>query len=104
MNPKLRQICRCELCTIPRDMHIYLNRYRIRLVTNLQQKYVGSHTRKFLFSSASAANYKHKVFTYGECLNATIKYFAHYITCIPVNPKYMIHIKYDLGFFDERPE
>ena len=33
MTPKLRQICRCELCIIPKDIHIDLNIFRTILVT-----------------------------------------------------------------------
>ena len=62
MTPKLRQIFRCELCIIIKDMHIGLNIFRTILVTDLQQKSVGRHTHKSLFSSTSAAHYKDKVF------------------------------------------
>ena len=36
MTPKLRQICGCELCIIPKDMQIYLNIFRTIIVTDLQ--------------------------------------------------------------------
>ena len=54
MTPKLCQICICEICIIPNDMHIYLNISRTRLVIYLQQKYVVIHTRNSLFSTTSS--------------------------------------------------
>ena len=34
-TPKLSHICGCEICIIPKDMQIYLNRFITRLVTYL---------------------------------------------------------------------
>ena len=79
-------------------MQIDLNISRTRLVTDLQHMSVGRHTRNSLFSTTSYARYKHIMFLDGECLHAYIKYAAHYITCLPIKPKNMIHIKCDLGF------
>ena len=73
MTPKLHQICGCEICIIPKYMQIGLNILRTILVTNILHNYVGRHTCNSLFSYKSAANYKDKVFPYGECLHATIK-------------------------------
>ena len=101
MTPKLHQICRCDICIIPKDMNIDLNISRTRLVTYLQQKSVGIHIRNILFITASAAHYKDKVFPDGEFLHATIKYAAHCITCVHIKPNNMIHIRCDLGFCDE---
>ena len=101
MTTILRQICEYELCIITKDMNIDLNRLRTRLVTYLQQKSVGRNTHKFLSSNTSAAHYKDKVFQYGECLYATIKYAARYIACNNIKPKNMIYIKCGLGFCDE---
>ena len=36
MAPKLRQIFGCELCIIPKDIQIDINRFITTLVTNLQ--------------------------------------------------------------------
>ena len=66
MDSKLCQICRCELCIIPKDMEIYLNIFRTILVTDLQHKYVGRHTHNRLFSTKLCAHYKDKVFSYGD--------------------------------------
>ena len=74
MTPKLCQICGCELCINPKDIRIYLNRFQPRLVTYLQQKYVGRHKRNSLFFTTSDAHYKYKVFLDGECSYVTIKY------------------------------
>ena len=98
MTPKLRQICRCELCIILKDMHIDLNRFITGLVIYLEQKSVGRHTRNSLFSTTSDAHYKDKVLTYGEILHATIKDAAQCINCIPIKPKNTIHIKCDYFF------
>ena len=49
MTPKLRQICGCELCIISKYTQIYLNRFRIILITDLQHNYVGIHTINILF-------------------------------------------------------
>ena len=45
MITKLRHICGWELCIIPKDMQIYLNRYRIILVPDLQQESIVRNTR-----------------------------------------------------------
>ena len=99
MNPKLCQIYGCEICTVPKDMQVDINILRTIIIKYLKQKYVGIHTYNILFSTTSAANYKDKVFTYVECLHDTIKYAAHFITCLHVKPNNIIHIKCDLGFF-----
>ena len=85
-------------------MHIYLNRSRTRIVTDLKNNYVLSHTRNSLLSNTSDAYYKDRVFPDDESLHATIKDSAQCITCLPIKPKNMIHIKCALGFFDEFPE
>ena len=100
MTIKLRQICGCEICIIPKYIQIYLNRSRNRLVKYLQHKYVCIHTHNRLFSTKSDECYKDKAFTDGEFLHATIKYAAQCITCLPIKPKNMINIKCDLGLCD----
>ena len=67
MTPKLFQIRRCELCIIPKDTRINLNRFRTRLITYLHHKSVRGHTRNRLFSTKSALHYKYRVFIYGKC-------------------------------------
>ena len=101
MTSKLHQICGCEIYIIPKYMKIYLNRSRTRIVTDLQQKYVGRHTYNSLFLTTRDAYYKDRVFPYGGVLHATIKYEAQCTTCIPIKPKNMINIKCNLGFYDE---
>ena len=98
MTPKLRQICGCELCIITNYVYIDLNIFRRILVKYLQQKYVERHIFNSLFSTKIAAYYKDKVLPDSEFLHATIKYSAKYITCFPIKPNNMIHIKCDLGF------
>ena len=98
MTPKLRHIFGCEICIIPKNMHIDLNISRTRIVTYLQHKYVGRHTRNILFSSTSAAHYKDKLFPYGEYLHATMKDSAQCITCLPIKPNNMIIINFSLVF------
>ena len=73
---KLRHICGCEICIIPKDIQIDLNRFRTRLLTDLQNNYVGRHTHNILFSTTTAAHNKEKVFPDGEYLPDTIKYSA----------------------------
>ena len=63
--PKLRHICGYELCIIPKDIHIYLNKFRTRLVTYLQQNSVGRHKNNSLFSTSSSPHYKYKVYPDG---------------------------------------
>ena len=104
MTPKLCQICGCEICIIPKDMQIYLNILITILVIYLQKNFVGIHIRNSLFSYTIAAHYKEKFFPYGEFLNDTIKDADHCITCIPIKPKNVIHIKFSLGFCDKFPE
>ena len=41
-------------------MHIYLNRFIKNIVRDLQQKYVGRHTRKILYSTTRDAHYMDK--------------------------------------------
>ena len=101
MNPKLRQICGCKLCIIPKYTRIDLNRLRTRIVTYLKQRYVGRHTCNSLFSNTSATHHKDKMFPGGECLHATIKYADNCITCILIKPNNIIHIKCASGFCDE---
>ena len=84
MTPKSSHICRCDICIIPKDKQIDLNRYRTKLITYLQQKSGGRHTRNSLFSTTGAEPYKDKVFPVGECLHATIKGDNQCITCIPI--------------------
>ena len=98
MATKLRKICGYEIFIITKDMNIDLNIFRTRLVTYLQQNYVGRHTCNSLFITTSAAHYKDKLFPDGKCLHATIKYSDRCITCIPIKPKNMIHIKCALNF------
>ena len=38
MTTRLRQICGCDICIIPKDMHIDLDRFRTNIVTHLQKK------------------------------------------------------------------
>ena len=76
----------------------------MRIVTDLQYKYFGRDTRNSLISTTSAANDKHAVFPVVECLHDTIKDVAQCITCIPIKPNDIIHIKCDLFFCDEYPE
>ena len=45
MNPRLRQICGCDICIVPKDIQIDLNIFITNIVTDLQQKYTGRHTR-----------------------------------------------------------
>ena len=99
MTNKLRHICRCELCVVPKDMHIDLNIFRIRLVTYLKQNYVGIHTCNSLFSTKIYSRLKITVFPDGECLHANIKYAAQCIICLSIKPNNMIHIKFALVFF-----
>ena len=101
ITPELRQICGCEICVIPKDIHFYLNKFRTRPVTYLQHNYVGRHTRFFLFSTISTAHYKDIVFPDIEYLNATIKYAAHCITCLPIKPDNIIHIECDSIYLNE---
>ena len=89
---------------IPKDLYIYLNIFRKRLVTYLQQKYVGLHTYNSLFSTKNDLNYKDKVFLDSECLYATIRDAYQCITCPNIKPNNMVNIKCDLSFCDAFPE
>ena len=51
-----------------------------------------------------AAHYKEKVFPYGEFLRATTKDASHCISCTPIKPNNIIHIKCALGFCDDFPK
>ena len=99
MTPKLRQICGCALCMIPKDIQIDLNGFITRPAKYLQQKYFWIHTRNCLFITTIDAHYKDIVFLYGEYLHATIKNSAQCITFLPIKPNNMIHIKCALSFF-----
>ena len=57
-TPKLRQLCGCELCIIPKDMQVDINGSRTRVIIYLQQTSFGIHTFNSLFSATSAAYYK----------------------------------------------
>ena len=43
ITPQLHQIFGCDICIIPKDMHIDLNGFITRPVTYLQQNSVGRH-------------------------------------------------------------
>ena len=73
ITPKLRQVCGCEICIIPKDMQLGSNIFRTIPGIYLQHNSVWRHTHNSLFSTISATHYKDKVFPYGECLHATIK-------------------------------
>ena len=45
MTPKLCHICGCELCIIPKDMQTNLDRFRTRLVIDLQHKSSRRHKK-----------------------------------------------------------
>ena len=98
MTPKLHQICGCEICIIPKDMQIYLNRCITKLQIHVQQKSVIIHKHNSAFSTTSSAHYNEKVFPYGEFLHATIIYVAQSIRCTLIKPKNIIHMKCYLGF------
>ena len=82
-------------------MNIYLNIFRTNIVSDPQQNSVGRDTHSSAFSTTSVAYHKGKVFTYGECLHATIKYSAQCISCNHNKTKNIINMKCDLGFCDE---
>ena len=60
--------------------------------------------RNSLFNKKTDTHYKDVVFPDGECLHATIQDAAQCITCLPIKPNNIIHIKCALGFCDECPE
>ena len=86
MTSILRHICGCDICIIINDIQVDLNRFRAKLVSNLQHKSDGRHTLNSAYSTKSDAHYKEKVFTDCECLHATIKDSAQYTPCTPIKP------------------
>ena len=56
MTPILHQICGGGIYIIPKDIHIYLNRLRTRLVTYLQHNSSGRLTWNSLFSTISSSS------------------------------------------------
>ena len=84
MIPKIHQICGCELCIITKEIQIDLNRFRTRLVTFLQQKFLIRHTCNILFSTTSSAHYQDKLFPDNGYLHATIKDVAHCNACLTI--------------------
>ena len=98
MTPRLLQICGCDICITPKDMQIYLNIFRNNLVSELQHKSVGRHTRTISYRTKSVAQYKDKMFTDGECLHDVIKYAAQLISCTPIKAKNIINMKCALSF------
>ena len=103
MTPRLRHICVCEFCTIPKEIQIGLNILRTRLLTDSQNNSVSRNTHSSLFIITSSAHNKDKI-SDGEVLHDTIKYADQCITCNPIKIENMINIKYDLGFCDKRSE
>ena len=53
---KLYHICGYELCIIPKDMQIDLNRSRTIITPDLQHKFVGRHKHSSLFRTESATH------------------------------------------------
>ena len=84
-------------------MHIDLNIFIIKLVSDLQQKSVGRHMRNSAYITTISEHYKDKLFPDGECLHATIKVAAQCISCNHIKPKNIIHMKCSLGFCCECP-
>ena len=66
MTPILRQVRGCDICMIPKDVHIDLNIFRTKIVSYLQNKSIGRHTRNSVFSTLITENYKKKVFPDSE--------------------------------------
>ena len=66
MNFLLRQIYRCDICIIPKNIKFSLNIFRTRLKTEFQKKSVGRHTFNILFGTKSTAHYNDKLFPDGE--------------------------------------
>ena len=60
-------------------MQIDLNIIMSKLVTHVQQKFVGIHTQNSAYSTTTTTHYKYKVITDGECLHATIKDIDQFI-------------------------
>ena len=58
-------------------MQIDFNQFITRQLTYLQYIYIVIHACNSLFSTTSDAHYNYKVFSYDECLHATIKYATH---------------------------
>ena len=56
MTPKLRQIFGCDICIIPKDIQIGLNRFRTINVIYLQHNSIGINPCKHLFSTKSSAH------------------------------------------------
>ena len=79
-------------------MHIDLYIFITNVVTDLQQKSIGIHTRNSSYSTTNAENYKDKVFPYCEFLHSNIKDEAQSTTCIPIKPNNIIHMDFDLVF------
>ena len=104
MTRRLRQICGCEICIIPKGIYIGLNIFRTTVLSDLQYMSVGRHTHSTAYSTTSAAHYKDKVFPDGECLHVTIKYSAQWISCTTIKPNNIIHMKCALDFCDKFPK
>ena len=79
-------------------MQLVLNIFRTKLVSNLQQKYVGIYIQNSELSNKSAAHYNDKMFPDDKFLYATINDGSHCTLCNPIKPRNIIHIKLDLGF------
>ena len=92
--------CRCKICIIPKDIHIYLNIFKTNIVLYLP-KNKWRHTCNSAYSTKSAAHNKEKLFPDGEFLHAYIKDSSQCISCTLIKPNNFIHMKFALGFFDE---
>ena len=55
-NPRLRQICGCDILISPKVIQIDFNRPRTKIVTDLQQKYVRRNTCNSEVSTTSASH------------------------------------------------
>ena len=60
MNPRLRQICGCEIFTIPKNIYIDLNIFKRNFVSDLKQKPVVRNTHTSVYSTTSSEHNKEK--------------------------------------------
>ena len=61
-TPKLRYICGCNVCIIPKDVHIDLNIFRTNLVIGLQQRYIRRYTRNSSYSTKRSSRCEENIF------------------------------------------
>ena len=104
MTPRLREICGCEKCIIPKALHKVLLKFRTNHLKHLQTLVEQSRTRNQQQIQQRLTMYQNQAFPNDEPLHATLKQAAAVICCPAPNDKNIIKMHCALRFCDNCPQ